>query len=221
MDEPPDRPDAAGGVDQRRGVATITVRDAGEADLPRIIAIYNASIPAGRSTADTRPIRVEERLDWFRRFDPQRRPIWVAEREGLVLGCVYLTSFYGGRPAYDRTAEISTYIDPAHQRQGLGTLLKGRMIEACPRLGVDNLISMYFDHNQATQRLNDHFGFEVVGHLPEIADVFGSPRGLKIGLLRLRAQAEEDPTATAAAAAATASAAADDLPSACHSGTHP
>ena len=102
-----------------------------------------------------------------------------------MVGCVYLTSFYGGRPAYDRTAEISIYIAPEQQRQGLGTLLVQHMIEACPRLGVDTLISMYFDHNAATRRLNDRFGFEVAGHLPEIAEVFGRKRGLKIALLRI------------------------------------
>lgn len=163
----------------------ISIRDATEEDLPRILAIYNASIPAGRSTADTRPITVEQRRTWFATFDPERRPIWVAEQDGQVVGCVYLTSFYGGRPAYDRTAEISLYIAPEHQRQGIGTLLLQRMKEACPRLGVDTLISMYFDHNPATQRLNDRFGFEVAGHLPEIADVFGQKRGLKIALLRI------------------------------------
>jgi phosphinothricin acetyltransferase len=64
-------------------------------------------------------------------------------------------------------------------------MLKERMIEACPRLGVENLLSMYFDHNEATQRLNDKFGFEGVGHLPEIAEVFGEKRGLRISLLRI------------------------------------
>ncbi|MFZ9951291.1 MAG: GNAT family N-acetyltransferase [Vulcanococcus sp.] len=165
----------------------LTIRDATESDLPRILEIYNASIPAGRSTADTRPIRVEDRLDWFRRFDPSRRPIWVAELDGQVVGCVYLTSFYGGRPAYDATAEISTYIAPEHQRRGIGLLLKQRMIEACPRLGVANLLSLYFDHNEATQRLNDRLGFELAGHLEAIADVFGQKRGLKIAILRIGA----------------------------------
>lgn len=164
----------------------IRVRDAVEADLPEIIDIYNASIPTGRATADTKPITVSERLVWFRNFDPAKRPIWVAEVEGRVVGCVYLSSFYGGRPAYDKTAEISTYIAPDYQGKGIGTMLKQRMIEACPRLGVENLISMYFDHNEATQRLNDKFGFEVVGHLPEIAVVFGQKHGLKISLLRIK-----------------------------------
>ena len=163
----------------------ITVRDATEDDLPAIIEIYNESIPAGRSTADTEPITVAERLDWFRKFDAKKRPIWVALDQGRIVGCIYLSWFYGGRPAYDKTAEISTYISSSHQGKGIGTMLKERMIEACPRLGVENLLSMYFDHNEATQRLNDKFGFEGVGHLPEIAEVFGEKRGLRISLLRI------------------------------------
>ena len=163
----------------------ITVRDATEDDLSAIIEIYNESIPAGRSTADTEPITVAERLDWFRKFDAKKRPIWVALDQGRIVGCIYLSWFYGGRPAYDKTAEISTYILSSHQGKGIGTMLKERMIEACPRLGVENLLSMYFDHNEATQRLNDKFGLESVGHLPEIAEVFGENRGLRISLLRI------------------------------------
>ena len=162
-----------------------TIRDATDKDLPAIIDIYNQSIPAGRSTADTSPISVADRVEWFQQFDPAKRPIWVAEHEGRIAGCVYLTSFYRGRPAYNKTAEISTYIATDYQRQGLGALLKQKMIEACPRLGVENVISMYFDHNEATKKLNDRFGFEVVGHLPEIAEVFGQKRGLMIALLRV------------------------------------
>jgi phosphinothricin acetyltransferase len=163
----------------------ITIRDANEADLPAIVDIYNQSIPSGRATADTRPIAVADRVDWFRSFDPARRPIWVAEEGGRVVGCVYLSRFYHARPAYDKTAEISTYIATDHQRKGVGTLLKTKMIEACPRLGVENIVSMYFDHNKATDKVNQRLGFKVVGHLPEIAEVLGKKRGLKIALLRI------------------------------------
>lgn len=164
----------------------ITIRDAVEADLPTIIDINNASISSGRATADTQPIAVSDRLEWFKKFDPAKRPIWVAEDQGRVVGCVYLSWFYGGRPAYDGTAEISTYIAPEYQRKGLGTMLKKKMIDACRRLGVENLVSMYFDDNEATQQLNDKLGFQPVGHLPEIAEVFGEKRGLKISILRIQ-----------------------------------
>src|SRR5207244_1950402 len=48
--------------------------------------------------------------EWFHKFDPARRPIWVADVAGRVVATAYLSSFYGGRPAYDATAEVSTYI---------------------------------------------------------------------------------------------------------------
>lgn len=163
----------------------MTIHDAAEDDLPSIIEIYNESIPGGRSTADIQPITVDERIEWFKRFDPSKRPIWVVEDEGTIVGCVYLSWFYEGRPAYDKTAEISTYIRSSHQGKGLGTLLKQKMIEACPKLGVENLISMYFDHNSATKSLNDKLGFEPAGHLEKIADVFGEKRGLMISILRI------------------------------------
>jgi L-amino acid N-acyltransferase YncA len=163
----------------------ISIRDASEKDLPAIIDIYNQSIPSGTSTADTKSVTVSERMEWFKTFDANKRPIWVAEEDGKVVGCIYLSWFYGGRPAYDKTAEISTYIATGHQGKGLGTLLKQKMVEACPRLGIENLISMHFDHNEATRRLNAKFGFQEVGHLPEIAEVRGKKRGLVISILRI------------------------------------
>jgi L-amino acid N-acyltransferase YncA len=163
-----------------------THRDATLADLPAIVAIYNESIPAGRSTADTRPVTVEERHEWFHKHDPARRPLWVALDEiGDIVGWVGLSSFYGGRPAYDATAEISMYIATRAQRQGLGRWLKQEMIAACPRLGVTTLLSMYFDHNEATAKLNTELGFEIVGHLRDIAQMHGVSRGLKIAALRV------------------------------------
>ncbi len=161
------------------------IREATERDLPAIVDIYNQSIPAGWSTADTRPISVEDRVDWFGKFDPNRRPIWVAEYEGKVIATVYLSSFYAGRPAYDATAEISVYIANDFQRKGIGRRLKEWVIQQCPRLGVTTLLSMYFDHNQATARINDSLGFETMGHLKEIAVVQGQPRGLIIAGKRI------------------------------------
>ncbi len=170
----------------------LLVRDANESDLPAIVDIYNQAIPAGWSTADTRPVTVEERVDWFRKFDPARRPIWVAEMDGKVVAWISLSSFYAGRPAYDATAEVSMYIATDYHRRGIGKSLKQRLIDRCPKLGITTLISMHFDHNEATRRINTSLGFEQVGHLPEIATVQGRKRGLIISLLRITAADSDD-----------------------------
>jgi len=165
--------------------AAMIIRGATRDDLPGIIEIYNESIPGGQATADLEPITVASREAWFGEFDPKRRPCWVAEDEGEVVGCVYLRSFYAGRPAYDATAEISTYLAKSHQGKGLGTILKEKMIAECPRLGVKNLLSFYFDHNEASRRINQKLGFQEAAHLTEIAEVFGKKRGLVIAILRI------------------------------------
>ena len=163
----------------------IRIREAKEADLPAIVEIYNQSIPAGWSTADTKPITVSARLEWFRKFDPAKRPIWVAEVDGCVVATVYLSSFYHARPAYDATAEVSVYVATAYHKKGIGRKLKEFVIGECPRLGVTTLLSMHFDHNAATRHINAKLGFEVLGHLSEIAVVQGEKRGLVISALRI------------------------------------
>jgi phosphinothricin acetyltransferase len=153
--------------------------------MPEIVDIYNQSIPGGWSTADTKPISVVDRVEWFRKFDPAKCPIWVAELDGQVVATAYLSSFYAGRPAYDATAEVSIYIATTYHRRGIGRRLKQWVIGQCPRLGVTTLLSMHFDHNEATRRINGSLGFEQCGHLKEIAVVQGRRRGLIIWALRI------------------------------------
>ena len=165
------------------------VRDATEADLPEIVAIYNAAIPGRAATADTEPVTIESRREWLAKHESNRRPLWVAEIDGKVVAWIGLSSFYGGRPAYDATAEVSMYVAPAYQNRKLGRELMQRMIAACPRLGVATLLGMYFDHNEASKRLCESFGFEQCGHLQRIANLDGAIRGLIIAALRINPSA--------------------------------
>jgi phosphinothricin acetyltransferase len=156
--------------------------------LPAIVAIYNASIPSRSSTADTEPVSVESRREWFAEHTPQKRPLWVVEIEGEVAAWAGLSSFYGGRPAYGATAEVSMYIAPPHQNRGLGKGLLDYVIKECPRLGVTTLLAMYFEHNEPSRRLCARLGFEPCGHLERIANLDGSARGLIIAARRIPPQ---------------------------------
>ena len=155
------------------------IRFAIESDLPAIVEIYNASIPARLATGDTEPVTVEERRTWFAAHDVDRRPLWVAEQDGAVVGWVALQSFYG-RPAYEATAEISVYVSPEHFGRGVGEQLKRRVIEECPRLGVRNVLAFVFGHNEVSLRLCEKLGFERWGLLPGVAELDGELRDLVI-----------------------------------------
>lgn len=146
----------------------LVVRDALERDLARVVAIYNEAIPGRRATADTEPVSVASRRAWFDEHTPARRPLWVAERDGVVVGWLSLQSFYG-RPAYAATAEVSVYVSDVARRGGIGRLLLRRAVERAPALGVATLVAFVFGHNEPSLRLFEGEGFERWGHLPRVA----------------------------------------------------
>jgi len=157
----------------------LTVRDAREADLPRIVAIYNEAIPGRRSTADTEPVGVDSRRGWFREHSADRRPLWVAERGGAIVGWLSFQDFYG-RPAYGTTAEVSVYVSGEAQRGGVGRRLLDLAIERAPALGLATLVGFVFAHNAASAALFERHGFSRWGHLPRVARLDGVERDLLI-----------------------------------------
>ena len=156
-----------------------TIRLANEADLPAIVEIYNESIPGRTATADTTPVTVEERQEWFRKHDPSTHPIFVFEEAGEIIGWTSLSPFYG-RPAYKKTAEVSTYVTTKRHRTGIGAALRSHILSVCPRYGIKTLLSFIFGHNLASIRLNEKFGFTTWGHLPRVAELDGIERDVVI-----------------------------------------
>ena len=156
-----------------------THRPATRADLPAIVAIYNASIPSRVATADLDPVTLESRLDWFAQHRPDFRPLWVAEHGGRMAGWLSFSTFYG-RPAYNKTAELSVYVDPSLHRRGLGSYLLAQAIGHAPSLQIDRLLGFVFAHNPASLKLFERFGFEVWGKLPGVTLLDGVERDVII-----------------------------------------
>ena len=144
------------------------IRDAQPNDLKRIVEIYNLAIPGGRAVGHTEPVSVASKQQWFDSHDVARRPLWVLEREGVVIAWASLQS-WSSTAAFDRTAEVSVYVAPEHQAQGLGRLMLRSLLAHCPSLGVDVVLGFTFGHNESTIRLNRSLGFELWGHLHGIA----------------------------------------------------
>jgi phosphinothricin acetyltransferase len=106
------------------------------------------------------------------------------EVEGTIAGWLSFQSFYG-RPAYNRTAEISIYIAPGFHRCGLGRQLLAQAISESPRLGLKTLIGFIFAHNQPSLKLFETFGFQAWGNLPKVAELDGIERDLVIMGLKI------------------------------------
>ena len=149
------------------------IRTAVDADLPSIVAIYNAAVPGRMATADTEPVSVESRREWFAAHSPDRHPMWVDERDGEVTGWLSLGTFYN-RPAWDITAEVSVYVAAAYRRQGIAAALLETAIAAAPALGLRVLVGIIFGHNGPSLALFEGSGFERWGFMPgatELDDV--------------------------------------------------
>lgn len=155
------------------------VRDAVEADLPAIVAIYNATVPSRQVTADTEPVSVKSRLPWFREHKPGFRPLWVVQSDGRIVAWLSFSSFYG-RPAYNATAEISIYVAPEFRRQGIGRELLREAIDHAPSIGIKTLLGFIFAHNEPSLWLFLDFGFQQWACLPGVAELDGIERSLLI-----------------------------------------
>jgi len=108
-----------------------------------------------------------------------RTSYFFYEDSGRILGWTSLSAFYG-RPAYKKTAEVSTYVTTLHHRAGIGTALREHVLSVCGRYGIKTVLSFIFGHNVGSIRLNEKFGFAKWGHLPRVAELDGIERDLVI-----------------------------------------
>ena len=156
----------------------MNIRSAKEVDLKDIVEIYNQSIPSRLATADTEPITVESRLDWYHKRS-QNRPLWVATVNEEIYGWLSFQDFYG-RPAYLHTAEISIYVATQHHRKGVASRLLEKAIACCPELELTTLLGFVFAHNQPSINLLTRYGFSQWGCLPNVAVLDQCDRSLLI-----------------------------------------
>jgi len=141
-------------------------------DLAAINAIYNDYVLNSTATFQIEPLPDHARRAWFDDHRNEQYPVFVAEIGGELAGWASL-SRYASRCAYRFTAEDSIYIACRHCRKGLGRLLLERLIDAAGAAGHHSIIAQISDHNTASIRLHESFGFKTTGELREVGCKFG------------------------------------------------
>ena len=150
-------------------------RPATRADLPEILAIYNASIPAHMSTADLTPQQLPARQAWWDQRDHATRPVLVVEESGRIIAWGAFTNFKD-RAAYAPTAEVSVYVDQSAIGRGVGRVMLDALLARTPECGIDRVIALCFAHNEASVRLFGSRGFTEWGRIPDACDMQGVRR---------------------------------------------
>lgn len=154
------------------------IRQANINDLARIVEIYNQTISLKNVTADTTPVSVDSRVDWFNQFNEQR-PIWVYELDGNVIAWLSIRSFYG-RPAYNKTVEIGLYIDEEKRQKGIGADMLLHALNESRKIGIETILAFIFANNKTSLNFFEKYGFVEYGNLPQIAEIDNEKIDLKI-----------------------------------------
>lgn len=150
------------------------IRPAVSNDLSAIIHIDNHYIQNSYCTLDTEPRIPEERIKWFNNYKisgPYR--LFVAVENDKVVG--YCTSSrYRDHKAFDRTIEVSVYLNPDFRSKGLGAMLYKKLFDSLKEEDLHLAVAAVALPNEASVHLHKKLGFTEVGVFNEYAMKNGS-----------------------------------------------
>ena len=92
----------------------------------------------------------------------ERYPWLVAERDGEVAGYAY-ASAHRERAAYRWACEVAVYVGEGHRGQGVGRRLYKALFELLTRQGYQVALAGITLPNDASVRLHEACGFELLG----------------------------------------------------------
>ena len=155
----------------------LKIRFADRNNLPSIVDIYNQAIRSKCATGDITEFTIEQRIDWFNKFDNEKYPLYIAEIDSKVIGFCTISPYRPGREAMDSVAEISYYIDYSYHKRGVGTKLLEYVISDCNRTGKESLLAILLDINSISVGILEKFNFEKWGYYPDIINIKGKKCG--------------------------------------------
>ena len=148
------------------------IRDATEADLPRILEIANQATVHTTAVWTLTPATLEARLAWRRERTERGFPVLVAEAAGGVSG---FASYGDFRPweGYKHTVEHSVYVSPEAQGRGMGRMLLNALIAHAEGHGFHVMVGGIEAGNITSVALHKWVGFEAACVLREVGRKFG------------------------------------------------
>lgn len=160
-------------IDSSPSMPPVVVRDAEEADMAAIQAIYTHHVLHGLASFEETPPSVDEIRARRRAVLALGLPYLAAEQGGRIVGYSYASS-YRPRPAYRHTIEDSVYVAEGQAGRGIGGALLAALIARCEAGPWRQMLAVIGDSgNAASIGLHRRFGFEPVGTLRSTGFKFG------------------------------------------------
>jgi L-amino acid N-acyltransferase YncA len=146
----------------------LIVRDAADADMDAIQAIYAVHVLRGLGTFEEVPPAADEMRRRRASVLELGLPYLAAERDGAIVGYSYATT-YRARPAYRHTIENSVYVAEGLAGSGIGSALLCELIARCERGPWRQMIAVIGDSaNAGSIALHASVGFQLVGTLAAV-----------------------------------------------------
>ncbi len=147
-----------------------TTRAFEQADFHRVREIYQAGIDTGYATFETKT-KTKNWDEWDASAMQVARLVAVND-EQLVVGWACLSAVTN-RCVYAGVAEISVYVDPTYQGQGVGGQLLGGLVLSSEEAGIWTLQARIFPENMASFALHLKLGFREVGKQERLGQLNG------------------------------------------------
>jgi phosphinothricin acetyltransferase len=190
----------------------LSIRTVRADDLDHVINLLNREVMGGVNIFRFAPLDAEAARRWWKLHGSGRYQALVAEHPGTpgehpgtpgehpgtpgehprnrdtgspqVVGWAAFAphSAYEG---YDRTAEISVWVDAPFRGQGIGKVLMRALLATCHDRNLRTIVSRIEASNLASLRLHESIGFTHVGVLKDVGEKFG--RSLDVVLMQYRA----------------------------------
>ncbi|QEG38835.1 GNAT family N-acetyltransferase [Roseimaritima ulvae] len=154
-----------------------TIRNATATDLSEILAILNQQITESVASFRIAPLDDAAGRRWFAAHTDPKYPVIVAAADGKrpqskLAGWASLSA-WSDYEAYHRTAEISVWIRPECQRQGLGRRLMEEIIARAVAVQHRVILSRVEADNVGSLKLHESLGFRTIGTMHRVGEKFG------------------------------------------------
>lgn len=162
---------------------SLILRDATEADLPAILAIYNHAVAETTAIWNEILVDLDNRKAWYDLRQAKGFPILVAEAEGRIAG---YASYGDWRPfdGFRQSVEHSVYVEKDHYGRGLGKALMSALIERARAGNIHVMVAAIEAGNTGSIALHKSLGFRLVGTHHEVGKKFG--RWLDLTMMELK-----------------------------------
>jgi phosphinothricin acetyltransferase len=105
-------------------------------------------------------------------IDHPKYKSFVIDVDGVICGYCYLSQ-YNKRQAYDRTAELSIYIDRDFKARGIGKVVLKQLEREAKHVGIVVLLAIITGDNEHSIRSFSSAGYTKCADLKEVGEKFG------------------------------------------------